>query len=354
MLEIALELSQYDPLYQDFVIKFAEQFLAIGAAMDRVGEHADEMWDEQDGFFYDVLRLPDGTATRLKVRSMVGLLSLCATTVIPPEALKSCPRVGERARWYLDRNPELAKTAADPRKPGVGGRYLLALLNEDKLRRVLSIMLDEREFLSPFGIRSLSRRHAAEPFIYQHGAQTFRVDYAPAESTSGLFGGNSNWRGPVWMPVNLLLLRGLLKLYAYYGDDFKVECPTGSGKHMNLFQVAHEVGGRLTAIFCRDGDGRRPVYGDTSLFQSDPNWRDNILFFEYFHGDNGAGIGASHQTGWTGAIGTVIQTLSALSAEAILGGQVVAKPYHRPEGDAPVSVHVAVNPQPAAKSKIPG
>ena len=330
MLEMAIELAHHDSLYEDFAIKFTEHFLSIAAAMDRMGEHQDEMWDEEGGFFYDVLRLPDGSATRLKVRSMVGLLSLCATTVISPERVRDLPRLIERARWFIQRNPDVCKTVADPQKPGVANRRLVGLLNEDKLRRVLSAMLDEKEFLSPFGIRSLSRRHAEQPFVYVYKDQTFRVDYLPAESNTGMFGGNSNWRGPVWMPVNILLLRGLYKLYAYYGDDFKIECPTGSGKQMTLFQVATEIGTRLVSIFAQDGDRQRPVYGDTMLFQRDPNWRDNILFYEYFHGDNGAGIGASHQTGWTGGIATVIQVLGSLTSQDIQSGSFVARPYHRP------------------------
>jgi hypothetical protein len=308
------------------------------------------MWDEQDGFYYDVLRLPNGQATRLKVRSMVGLLSLCATTVLTPENFKELPQVVERVRWFLDRNPDLMQTIANPRKPGVGNRRLLALMDEDKLRRILHVMLDEREFLSPFGIRSLSRHHAERPFNFVQDGQDYRVEYAPAESTSGLFGGNSNWRGPVWMPVNILLFRGLLKLFAFYGDDFKVECPTGSGKLMNLFEVAREIGNRLVAIFGRAPDGRRPVYGDSETFQKDPNWRDLILFYEYFHGDNGAGIGASHQTGWTGCVSALIQFLGAMKPENILAGQVSAKLYRRSDsaGAAPTTTTAGANKQEAA------
>ncbi len=343
MLEMALELSQDDPSYEDMVLKFGEHFLWIASAMDRVGDNADEMWDEQDGFFYDVLRLPDGAATRLRVRSMVGLLSLCASTVITPESLTHTPNLIRRVTDFLDRHPNLVANLPDPRKKGAAGRLMLGLLNEDKLRRVLRYMLDESEFLSDYGIRSLSRCHAANPFVYHHNGQEFRVDYAPAESTSGMFGGNSNWRGPIWMPVNVLLVRGLLKLYAYYGDDFKVECPTGSGKMMTLFQVATEITDRLTAIFTRDENGRRPVYGGLELFQSDPHWRDHILFYEFFHGDNGAGIGASHQTGWTGTIGSLIQLFGSMKAETILTAtQVVGKAYRN------MGVEVSVNPAAAA------
>jgi hypothetical protein len=335
MLEIAVELTHYDTVYGDYVLKFVEHFLSIASAMDHLGGRADEkMWDDEDGFYYDVLRLPNGQATRLKVRSMVGLLSLCATTVLTPENFKDMPEVIERVRWFLDRNPDLMATIANPRKPGAGDRRLLALMDEGKLRRVLAVMLDEREFLSPFGIRSLSRRHADTPFSFVQDGHEHRVEYAPAESTSGLFGGNSNWRGPVWMPVNVLLFRGLLKLYSYYGDEFKVECPTGSGKLMTLFEVAREIGDRLVGIFTQSADGNRPVYGDSETFQRDPNWRDLILFYEYFHGDNGAGIGASHQTGWTGCVASLIQMLGSMQASNILGGQVVAAPYRREEAGA--------------------
>jgi hypothetical protein len=283
---------------------------------------------------------------------MVGLLSLCASTVVTPESLKRIPEALERVQWFLDRNPELMETIANPRTPGVKGRRLLALLNEDKLRRILSVMLDEKEFLSPHGIRSLSRFHADHPYIYVLEGQEFRVDYAPAESTSGLFGGNSNWRGPIWMPVNVLLLRGLLKLYAFYGEDFKVECPTGSGNQMTLFEVAQEIGKRLISLFTRDESGKRPVYGCADVFQNDPNWRDHILFYEYFHGDNGAGIGASHQTGWTGTIATLIQMIGSMTPETLLSGQVMGKPYQRPDvagaAGAPPGSPQPAKAQPAA------
>ena len=343
MLEIAIELAQTDAVYEDFVLKFTEHFLTIASAMDHMGTHDDEMWDEGDGFFYDVLRLPNGTSTRLKVRSMVGLLSLCATTMLEPDCMAKIPHALERVRWFLDRYPELMTSIASPRTPGVNDRRLLALLNEDKLRRVLRVMLDEREFLSPYGIRSLSRHHADSPYTYVLDGHTFRVDYAPAESTSGMFGGNSNWRGPVWMPVNALLIRGLLKLYAFYGDDFKVECPTGSGNEMNLFEVAREIGNRLVAIFTRDAQGRRPVYGESKEFQTDPNWRDHVLFYEFFHGDNGAGIGASHQTGWTGLVASIIQLFGSTNPADLLGGPVVGRMYRRaePSASAPSSSKVS-------------
>jgi hypothetical protein len=286
--------------------------------MDRMGEHDDEMWDEQDGFFYDLLRLPDGKAMRLKVRSMVGLLPLCAATVIPPGAIGSVPGLLERIDFFVRKHPELARNISPPGRPGVGGRHLLAILDEQKLRRVLARMLDEQEFLGPHGIRALSRHHLDHPFVFRHQGAEHKVDYLPAESNTGMFGGNSNWRGPVWMPVNFLLLRALLQYYAYYGDSFRVEFPTGSGRELTLFEVARALSDRLAGTFLRGADGKRPVYGGSARFQTDPHWRDLILFYEYFHGDNGAGIGASHQTGWTGTVARFLQLFGHVRPEDLL------------------------------------
>ncbi|HET6489344.1 MAG TPA: hypothetical protein VFG28_06235 [Syntrophales bacterium] len=319
MLRIAVELALHEPLYEEFVSKFFQHTMWIAGAMDRLGEHKDEMWDEQDGFFYDVLRLPDGQSLRLKVRSVVGLLPLAAVAVFEEDILERLPKFKVFARGFLARHPELAANIHIPATPGVAGRKLLSIVNEEKLRRILSRMLDENEFFSPHGIRSLSRAHREHPFVFQYGGQESRVDYLPGDSNSGMFGGNSNWRGPVWMPVNFLLLLALLRLYAYFGDDFTVECPTGSGKHLTLFEIAKEFSERLISIFLRDGSGRRPVNGAAEKFQSDPHWRDLVLFYEYFHGDNGSGIGASHQTGWTGCIARVIQAMGLLTKEIILG-----------------------------------
>jgi len=318
MLEIALELALHDSLYDDMALKFFEHFLWIAAAMDRLGVNQDEMWDEEDGFFYDLLRLPDGSAQRLKVRSMVGLLPLCASTILTPETLEKIPELRARARFFGEQHPELMVNINPPGEPGANDSRLLAILNKDKLRRVLARMLDENEFLGPYGIRALSKYHQDHPFTVNVGNQEFRVDYLPAESNTGMFGGNSNWRGPIWMPVNGLLIRALLNLYVYYGDEFKVECPTGSGQMMTLYEVAKEISDRLAGIFLRDANGRRPVYGGTSKFQDDPHWRDYILFYEYFHGDNGAGLGASHQTGWTGVVAKLIQLFGAVSAKDML------------------------------------
>ena len=270
MLGIAIELSQHDPLYEDMVLKFAEHFLFIAAAMDRIGENQDELWDEEDGFFYDVLRLPDGRAERLKVRSMVGLLPLCATTILPIEGVQLGEDLMARLRRRIEAMPELLATIHDARVLGVNGRRMMAVVDEHKLRRILARMLDEDEFLSPHGLRALSRYHADHPFSFDVHGDTYEVHYLPAESDTGMFGGNSNWRGPVWFPVNYLVLRSLLHLYAYYGDDFTVECPTGSGRQCTLFEVADELGRRLTSIFVPDDEGRRPLYGGTERFQTDP------------------------------------------------------------------------------------
>ncbi len=319
MLRIAVELAMHDPLYEEFVGKFFEHTMWIGGAMDRMGDRHDEMWDEEDGFFYDVLRLPDGTATRMKVRSMVGLLPLAAVAIFEEAEIMKLPNFRQRAAAFYGRHPELLANMHLPQQPGVAGRRMLSLFNEQKLRRVLSRMLDENEFLSPYGIRALSRYHKDHPFIFHCNGQEFRVDYLPGDSNNGMFGGNSNWRGPVWMPVNFLLLRAIIVLHAYYGDTFKVECPTGSGQHMTLFEVAHEISDRLARLFLPDADGRRPVNGAAEKFNTDPYWKDYVLFYEYFHGDNGTGIGASHQTGWTGCIARIIQFTGDVTQEMLSG-----------------------------------
>jgi hypothetical protein len=317
MLEIANELAMQDPAYAEFATKFVEHFLCIASSMTHVGGHS-SMWDEEDGFFYDVLRLPDGEAQRLRVRSMVGLLPLCAATVFDGEVLARYPEIREQFRRFLHSRPEIRAAIHDPLKTGVAGRRLAAILDETKLRRVLATMLDEREFLSPYGIRSLSRVHADHPYAINVGSRDYRVSYLPAESDSGMFGGNSNWRGPVWMPVNGLIIRALLQYYAYYGDDFTVECPTGSGQRMTLYQVAEEISRRLANVFLKNQEGRRAVYGGTGKFQDDPHWRDLILFYEYFHGDNGAGLGASHQTGWTGIVARTMHLFATTTAQQVL------------------------------------
>ncbi len=320
MLELAVELAAHDPTYEDMVLKFSEHFYYIAAGMNRPG--ADGMWDEEDGFYYDLLCLPDGTAQRLKVRSMVGLLPLCATTVTEKWQRESIPRALAQVQERMRRVPELLTTIhpTGAGHLGVDERGIVALVNPERLRRILTKMLDENEFLGPYGIRSLSRFHEQHPFILHVNGQEYRVDYLPAESNTGMFGGNSNWRGPVWMPVNAMIIRALLNFYLYYGDNFKIECPTGSGHLMNLFEVAKEISDRLAGIFLKDENGRRPVYGGTEKFQTDPHWSDYVLFYEYFHGDNGAGLGASHQTGWTGLVAKSIQLFGLLDAEKALAG----------------------------------
>jgi hypothetical protein len=317
MLEIAAQLAMERPAYLDLAVKFVEHFMWIATSMMRAGGDTG-MWDEADGFFYDVLRLPDGRAERLKVRSMVGLLPLCAVTVFEGGVLEKYPEISERLRRFLEPRPEVSGFIHDPMKQGQAGRRLGAILNEDKLRRVLEKMLDEREFLSPYGIRALSRYHADHPYVFHVGDQEYRVSYLPAESDTGMFGGNSNWRGPIWMPVNGLIIRALLQYHIYYGDTFRIECPTGSGRQMNLYQVAEEIARRLASIFLQDEQGRRPVHGGAKKFQEDPHWRDLILFYEYFHGDNGAGLGASHQTGWTGIIARAMHLFATSTSEQYL------------------------------------
>jgi hypothetical protein len=317
MLQIAVELGLRDPTYAEMGLKFFEHFVWIGSAMTHIGGGT-QMWDEEDGFFYDVLRTPDGGATRLKVKSMVGLLPLTATTVMWGRARANLPEVAARAKWFVEFRPQLIANMHDPRKPGYRDRLLLAIVSEDRLRRVLSHMLDEKQFLSPYGIRSLSAMHREQPYEFYVGGQRYGVGYLPAESDSGMFGGNSNWRGPIWMPVNALMIRALVNYYAYYGNDFQVEFPTGSGRKMNLYQVAYELTQRLARIFTPDEHGYRPVHGGAKKFREDPLWRDHILFYEYFHGDNGAGIGASHQTGWTGLIAPLLGFFAEVSAEQLL------------------------------------
>ncbi len=320
MLEMALILTEYDAVYEEVAFKFVQHFLWITYAMDRRGEHRDEMWDEQDGFFYDLLLLPDGQAMRLKVRSLVGLLPLCATTVFEEDAVTRYPKLIELVNQFRKRHPELISQVAptDAGFIGFKNRRLLSILSKRKLERVLGYLLDEKEFLGPHGIRSLSRHHLEHPFEFYAGGEQYKVQYLPAESNTGMFGGNSNWRGPVWMPVNALIVRALVNMYAFYGDEFKVQCPTGSGQLMTLFEVAQEIVRRLTGTFLRDSNGQRPVYGGNRKFQDDPHWRDLILFYEYFHGDNGAGLGASHQTGWTGLVAPLLDLFERVDARILL------------------------------------
>ncbi len=307
MLAIALELSIEDESYEDVASKFWEHFVFIADAMNNLGTDHMSLWDETDGFYYDVLQLPDQHNVPIKVRSMVGLIPLFAVATIEPSVLRALPKFQRRMQWFLENRPELTTNINCARRPGEGDRLLLAVAFRDRLEKVLGIMLDELEFLSPHGIRALSKFHSVCPYILEVRGREYRVDYEPAESSSGLFGGNSNWRGPIWFPVNYLLIESLQKFHHYYGDDFKVECPTGSGTMMTLWEVAEEISRRLSHIFLKDSSGKRPVYGGNERFQNDPHFSDHILFYEFFHGDNGVGLGASHQTGWTGLVAKLLK-----------------------------------------------
>ncbi|HTP31529.1 MAG TPA: hypothetical protein VMJ75_05100 [Candidatus Acidoferrales bacterium] len=307
LLAIAMELARQDPAYEDVASKFWEHFLYIAHAMNHMGGDGDSLWSEEDGFFYDVLYTPATGHVPIKIRSMVGLIPLFAVETLEPALVNRLPGFKRRLEWFIEHRRDLAGNVASMELPGKGERRLLSIVDRDQLRRILRVLLDEKEFLSPYGIRSLSRVHKDRPFAMSVGGVEHRVDYEPAESATGLFGGNSNWRGPVWFPVNFLLIESLQKLHHYYGDEFKVECPTGSGRYATLWEVATEISRRLTRIFLPDATGRRPVHGDNGLFRDDPAWKNLVLFYEYFHGDDGSGIGASHQTGWTGLVAKLLQ-----------------------------------------------
>ena len=307
LLRIALELAREDSAYEDVASKFWEHFLYIARAINHLGDDGVAMWDEEDGFFYDALHMPDGNHMPLKVRSMVGLIPVFAVETLEPRLIDCFPGFKRRMEWFIENRPDLTGHVASMEVRGIGERRLLSMVGPDQLRRILKRTLDEEEFLSPYGIRSVSRVHRDHPYVLQADGVEHRVDYEPAESRTGLFGGNSNWRGPVWFPLNYLLIESLQKWHHYLGDEYKVECPTGSGSLMTLREVAAELSRRLSGIFLRDGEGRRAVNGGNPLFDQDPHWRDYILFFEYFHGENGAGLGASHQTGWTGLVAKLLQ-----------------------------------------------
>jgi hypothetical protein len=307
LMAIALELAQHDPAYEDVASKFWEHFLYIAKAMNDRGHGHASLWDEADGFFYDVLHTQDGEMFPMKVRSMVGLIPLFAVETIEPDVLNQLPNFKRRMDWFIEHRPDLTGNVASMCAPGVGERLLMSIVNQEQLRRVLRVMLHEEEFLSPYGIRALSRIHQEKPYVLEVNGEAHRVHYEPGESTSGLFGGNSNWRGPIWFPVNYLLIESLQKFHYYLGNEYKVEYPTGSGQRGTLWDVASELSRRLTHIFLRNGDGTRAVHGNCAKFQTDPHWRDLLLFYEYFHGDNGSGVGASHQTGWTGLVAKLIQ-----------------------------------------------
>jgi hypothetical protein len=306
MLKIALELAtKVNHIYEDVASKFFEHFLYIAAAMNGIGDGG--LWDETDGFFYDRLRLPNGQSIPMKIRSMVGLIPLFAVDTIEPQVIDKLPGFRRRMEWFMRNRPDLCGNIHSLSREGMESRRLLSVLGRSRLILVLERMLDEAEFLSPYGIRALSKAHRDDPFVLPVDGQEHRVDYEPAESTTGIFGGNSNWRGPVWFPVNFLLIESLQKFNHYFGDDVQVEFPTGSGKKMALGDIACELSRRLSRLFLRDSQGRRPAFGGTEKFQADPHFRDHILFYEYIHGDNGAGLGASHQTGWTALVAKLLQ-----------------------------------------------
>jgi hypothetical protein len=345
MLQIAVDLAlEDDLLYEAMALKYFEHFLWIASAMDNLGFTGVKLWDHDDGFYYDVLRFPDGNGARLKVRSLVGLLPLAATTVLPANLRERLPRFFEQAQWFLEQHPYTAAVLTVPLEVGAGGSRILALVNPDKLRRILGYMLNENEFLSPYGIRSLSRHHAEHPYVFNAGGQEYRVCYVPGDSDTGMFGGNSNWRGPIWMPMQLMLIRGLVNQFAHLGPAFKVECPVGSGRQMNLLEVSQEIARRVSRLFLRNQEGRRPAQGGHARW-NDPHWRDHVLFYEYFHGDTGAGIGASHQTGWTGAIAFLLHGFTAVEAEKVLekgmSAVTAASAEAVKEADKPEAVEVA-------------
>ncbi|HVA94830.1 MAG TPA: glucosidase [Candidatus Dormibacteraeota bacterium] len=307
MLAIALELAREDPAYEDVASKFFEHFVYIASAMNDHGTGGVALWDAEDGFFYDAIHLPNGDQHYLKVRSMVGLIPLFAVETLEPEVIARLPGFQRRMQWFLDNMPEFAAHVDSSQSSPNGVRRLLSLVDQKQLVRILGCMVDKEEFFSSHGIRALSKYHAAHPYILAINGNEYRVDYEPGESQSGLFGGNSNWRGPVWFPLNFLMIESLQKYHHYYGDDFQVECPSGSGRQMSLWDVGAEISRSLTHLFLRDENGRRPVHGSIEKFQTDPHWRDLILFYEYFHGDTGAGLGASHQTGWTGLVSKLLE-----------------------------------------------
>jgi hypothetical protein len=307
LLAIALELAREDPVYEDVASKFWEHFIYIADAMNNIGTENIGLWDEEDGFFYDVLHLPSGEHITLRVRSMVGLIPLFAVETVESSVIDQFPDFKRRMDWFINNRPDLTANISTMRTPGQQERKLVSVVRADRLGRVLRVLLDENEFLSPYGIRALSRFHQDHPYVLNLNGMDYRVDYEPAESTTGMFGGNSNWRGPIWFPLNYLIIESLQKFHYYFGDDFRVECPSSSGQMMNLAEVAAEISRRLSRIFLRGADGRRPVFGGNEKFQVDPHWRNLLLFHEYFHGDNGAGLGASHQTGWTGLVAKLLQ-----------------------------------------------
>ena len=306
LLGMSLELALEDPAYEDVASKFWEHFVYIAYAMHHVGEEGFNLWDEEDGFFYDVLRRPDGSHETIRIRTLVGLIPLSAVVTGEISLLDRFPGFKRRMDWFTQNRPDLIQSCASMTQRPDGARALFSLVTPEQLRRVLRFMLDENEFLSPHGIRSVSLYHRDHPYVMKTGQAEYRMSYDPGESTTGMFGGNSNWRGPIWLPINYLILESLRRYHQYLGDDFRVECPTGSGQMMTLLEVFHELARRLSTIFLPDERGERPVFQGIDIYRNDPHWRDLVLFHEYFHGDTGKGLGASHQTGWTGLIAKLL------------------------------------------------
>ncbi len=317
MLRISLELAQVNPVYEPYIFKFFAHTMRISSAMGAVGDINGSLWDEEDGFFYDLLHFPDGSTTQLKIRSLVGLLPLMSVCVFPDKSGEKFPGLLDRLGRFMDKYADQIENVHSPDRKGVNGNSMIAIVNEERLRLILKRMLDEKEFLSPYGIRSLSLHHREHPYEFYWNSEVFRVEYLPAESDSSMFGGNSNWRGPIWIPVNVLLVHSLLNYYSFYGNDFLIECPTGSGNEMNLLEVAKFISKRIISMFLPGEDGSRPIHGNYSKYRDDPHWKDLVLFYEYFNGDNGAGLGASHQTGWTGCIVELIGVIDLVTSENI-------------------------------------
>jgi len=307
LMRIAIELAQHNDAFEDIATKFFEHFLRIAHALTDIGEQNVGLWNEEDKFFYDVLNLPDGRMHEMRLRSMVGLIPLFAVETIEPALLKKLPHFAQRLEIFLERRLDLSRLVSRWDEPGLGQRRLLSLLRGHRMKRLLARMLNESEFLSDYGVRSLSREHGENPYVFEHEGTRLTVSYEPGESQSGLFGGNSNWRGPIWFPVNFLIVESLEKFHHYYGDDFKVECPTGSGRFITVREIAVELSRRLTRLFLRDENGDRPINGGRARFRTDKNFRDLVWFHEYFHGDTGRGLGAAHQTGWTGLVAVLLR-----------------------------------------------
>jgi hypothetical protein len=325
-LRISAELAVHNHVYEDIATKFFEHFLSIAGAINGVGEDCLGLWDETDQFYYDHLSLPDGQNLPLKIQSVVGMIPLFAVQAVEPAALKLLPEFTARMEWYLEHRPKLAALISNWHIPGCGDRSLLSLLRGHRMKALLRRMLDESGFLSEHGVRAVSKVHERTPFQFQAGGQTYEVGYWPAESRNGLFGGNSNWRGPVWMPINYLIIESLQQFHHYYGDDFKVECPTGSGKLITLNEVADELTRRLTRLFLKGADGQRPVLKSHPKLATDPHFRDYVMFHEYFHGDTGRGLGASHQTGWTGLVAKLLQPRASLADGFPVTGKAANSP----------------------------